>query len=122
MKHKTHHHKTFITLLLLLVIAIGFLFGRGMDVSGEFQLIFLLVNTIFLVIITHFLLEIYSGNRVLEVVDVTPRGHLEEAFVKKEEKPKPQRTTRKTNTSPKKSKSTTKKSSKSTKKKTSRKK
>lgn len=61
-------------------MGIGFILGRGMPMSGEFQMIMLFVNATFLVIITHFLLEIYSGNRVLEVVDVTPRGHLHESF------------------------------------------
>ncbi|MGM5481948.1 MAG: hypothetical protein ACQESF_00655 [Nanobdellota archaeon] len=100
MRHKTHHHKMFITLFLLLVMGVGFLLGRGVPVSGEFQMIMLFANTTFLVIITHFLLEIYSGNRVLEVVDVTPKSR---------EDIKPQRSTK---TSARTAKRATKKSTK----------
>ena len=78
---KINHHRTFIVLLLILVMAVGFLFGRGVEMSGELQMIMLLTNTFLMLLILHFLLELYTGRKALEVIDVTP------FHVPKEEEP-----------------------------------
>ncbi len=118
---KINHHRTFIVLLLILVMALGFLFGRGVEMSGEVQMIMLLTNTFLLLLILHFLLELYTGRKALEVIDVTP------FHVPKEvEKPLVEETTEKkqrSRTTKKAKKSANKKTAKkSSKKKTSRKK
>ncbi len=118
---KINHPRTFIVLLLILVMALGFLFGRGVEMSGEVQMIMLLTNTFLLLLILHFLLELYTGRKALEVIDVTP------FHVPKEvEKPLVEETTEKkqrSRTTKKAKKSANKKTAKkSSKKKTSRKK
>ena len=105
MAHKPHHHKTFITLILVLIIALGYIVGTGLEITGELMLIMLLVNTLLLVVIIHFILDIYSGNRSLEVVDVTPKRHsnlqeelLDEINLLKTEKSKGKKSAKKNTT------------------------
>lgn len=73
MKHKIHHHKMFITLGVLLVMGVVFILVQHNQMMAELQTIVLFVNTLLLVIIMHFLLEMHSGNHVMEVIDVTPQ-------------------------------------------------
>lgn len=120
---KINHHRTFIVLLLILVMAVGFLFGRGVEMSGELQMIMLLANTFLMLLILHFLLELYTGRKALEVIDVTPFHEPKET---EEVKPLVEEILeeKKTNKATKKSagKKTTKKAKKSASKKTSKKK
>lgn len=73
MKHEVHHHKIFITLGVALVLALGYFFGNKFNITLEFNTGLLLANALLLVIILHFVLDLYSGRRALQVIDVTPK-------------------------------------------------
>ncbi len=71
MKHKTRHHKFFIILFIMLMIAITYFFSRGLIWNEQLQIILTMVNSLLLIINLEFMLDLYSGNKILKVEDVT---------------------------------------------------
>jgi low temperature requirement protein LtrA len=82
MKHKTDHHKMIIGAIFLLTMGIAFFIGNSINDYNLFSTIFLIVNTLLLLMIFNLLIEIHGGKQVLHVVGM-PK-HQEE----KEEEPK----------------------------------
>ncbi|MFP4402983.1 MAG: hypothetical protein ACOC3X_00370 [Nanoarchaeota archaeon] len=86
MKHKTDHHKLFITLLFLLTMGIAYFIGKSIENANIVFTILLVTNTLILFIILNMMIEIHGGKQVLHVIGLPKDKNVKTKEIKRTKK------------------------------------